>query len=293
LNFRDIELSDRADFEKCTVSSGTMACDASFTNMFIWRKAYKVGYCLKDGFIFRRSESGKYRFPIGGGDICAALKEVKRDSEERGGELKFDALTETQCRILSEAFPERKFSFAKKPDYADYIYNASDLISLSGKKYHAKRNFINRFKQVNDGRYRLSAIAQEDLDEVWVYNKEWCEKNGCLHNLTLLGETCAVRIAFANYNELGLVGRVLKLDGKIIAYSFATRINGETIDVHVEKAEYEIPGAYPIINNALASAEEFEEIRYINREEDMGIEGLRKAKESYHPEILLMRYNAR
>ena len=293
MEFRRITLADRAEFERCISASGTLAYDASFTSMFIWQRAYNVGYCLENGFIFRRGEDGRYRFPIGGGDVFAALAKIERDAKERGAALQFNGLTKEQCEIVAQAFPAREFEFIERPDFADYIYNASDLIFLKGKRYHSKRNFINRFKRENDGRYEITPITKDDIDSVWEYNKAWCERNGCVHDQALLGEFCAIKIALSNFFELGLVGRLLNLDGRIIAYTFASRIGENAVDVHVEKAEDGIAGAYQVINNALASAPEFEGVRYINREEDMGKEGLRKAKQSYCPEILLMRYNAR
>ena len=290
MQFREIELSDRAQVEKCAEAAGCMSCDASFVNMFIYKGLYPSKYCIADGFVFRREpgpEGAEYSFPLGGGDIEAALAAVVADA---GGRPSFTGLTEEQRGVLAECLPAMKYDFAEQRGIADYIYSARDLIDLSGKKYHAKRNFINRFELDYGSRCELVPIGSSNFDEVWKFNKAWCEREGCPHEGgSIVGEACAIRAALAHYIELGLMGLVLRLDGRIIAYTIGSRLLSNVADVHIEKADDEIPGAYPMINHSFVS-QTLSGFEYINREEDMDVPGLRRAKESYHPAILLMRY---
>ena len=122
-------------------------------------------------------------------------------------------------------------------------------------------------------------------------NAKWCAVNGCSEDASKQKEVCAVRKAFHHYDVLGLVGGILRVDGEIVGYTLGEPLNSDTFVVHIEKAFSEVRGAYPTINNQFVShcASNF---TYINREEDMGLEGLRKAKLSYQPEILLTKYTA-
>ncbi len=294
MNFRQIELEDRELALPCIEAAGSMSCDTSFVNMFIWKNIYKSEICFENGFLFRRgvgAERFKYRFPLGGGDIFAALSAIEKDAGEAGRLPEFVGLTEDHCGVIEKAYPGVRYMFEKKPDWADYIYRASDLAELTGKKYHAKRNFINRFQQQYEGRYTLAEIRRDEFPEILEFTRIWCEKNGCIHDMDLSRELCAVKTAFSYYEALGLVGLCLRLDGKVIAYTLASRLIKGVADVHFEKADSDIDGSYAVINNALARHLAKEYV-YINREEDLGLPGLRKAKASYHPEIHLMRYNA-
>ena len=276
--------------------SGCMACDASFVNMFIWKDIYHSLVCIRDGFLFRRGTGRSrflYSYPLGGGNIGDALSLIRADAAEADGLPAFQGLTEEQCSVVAEVYQDIDYTFEKTPQWADYIYLSSDLASLRGKKYHSKRNFIHRFTAEYEGRYELREITADMFDDIWRFNLEWCAREGCMHGHNgVASESCAIRTALENYAALGLHGQVLYVDGAIVAYTFASHLLDTVADVHVEKALVSVTGAYAVINQSLA-ASLAPRYRYLNREEDMGIDGLRQAKASYHPALHLMRYSAR
>ncbi|MBR4941177.1 MAG: DUF2156 domain-containing protein [Clostridia bacterium] len=295
MNFKNVELSDLEAIGQCVALSGCRACDFSPVNLFIWRQIYKNEICIEDGFLFRRSitrvGTPRYTFPLGWGSCGAALDKIRSDAAGFGAPLCFSGLTEDQKDEVTRHFSDLTFNFEPRRDRADYIYSTEALASLSGKKYHSKRNFINRFNQKYGSRAEISPISHEDLPEIYQYSRIWCEANGCRHDESLEKESCAIAEALNNWDKLMLSGAVLRLDGKVCAFNFASPITEDTADVHVEKADDSIEGAYAVINNALAKML-LPRFRYLNREEDMGLPGLRQAKESYRPEILLMRCDA-
>lgn len=278
----------------CIEASGSISCDSSFVNMYIWENIYQQLIHFENGFLFRCGQGPNrfvYKFPLGSGDIFAALKLVEQDAASCGKIPEFDALTKENCEIIAKAFPDTPYSFHIMPGAADYIYKTQDLVNLSGRTYHAKRNFINRFQRQYADRSEIGVITEKDYDEILEFNKKWCEKDGCIHD-NLLSESCAIKKAFAHYNDLSLEGLWLRIDGEIKAYTFASRLTKDVADVHVEKADADIAGAYAVINNAFANmlADRY---TYINREEDLGLPGLRKAKQSYYPMILLSKFSSK
>ena len=184
-----------------------------------------------------------------------------------------------------------RFVFEENRDGADYVYYSKDLITLAGKKLHSKRNFINRFQKEYGDRYQFREIDDSKYQQVLAYHNEWCKQNDCKEDESLRGEICGQLAGLKNRQALGLKTGVLYLDGKVIAYSFGTQLSEDTFVVHIEKADHTIDGAYPMINKCFAE-HHCQNVEFINREEDMGLEGLRKAKLSYHPAFILMKYCA-
>ncbi|MFY9377952.1 MAG: phosphatidylglycerol lysyltransferase domain-containing protein, partial [Peptococcia bacterium] len=186
-----------------------------------------------------------------------------------------------------------KFSYQDDREGYDYIYTLEKLVSLSGKKLQSKRNHINRFI-ANNADWSFEEISQDNLSECWEMNQEWCRQNGCKDDELLNEEYCAVRRCFNNYEALELEGGLLRLAGKVIAFTMGERLNSDTYVVHIEKAFGEIQGAYQLINREFAKLiqERHPDIVYVNREEDMGYEGLRRAKMSYRPVRMEEKYVA-
>ena len=296
MEFKNVSAELLPRIAECVSASGCLACDFTPVNLFIWRNIFKNEIALEKGFLFRRSftsqGSPRYTFPLGAGDPAEALELILEDSRRFGAPLCFSGLTDGQLETVLSRFPEKEFELVPRRDRADYIYSAEALATLSGKKYHAKRNFINRFTQKYGDSARISPITPGDIPEILEYSRHWCEANGCRHGEGLEKEACAISDALANWEMLGLFGAVLRIDGRVCAFNFASHINPTAADVHVEKAEDSIEGCYAVINNALAKmlAPKY---RYLNREEDMDLPGLRQAKLSYRPEILLTRTDAR
>ena len=199
------------------------------------------------------------------------------------------SMVKEQVDLLEELFPNR-FEITTNRDETEYIYTVEKLSKLSGKKLHGKRNHIARFK--DNANWSYEDISDDNFKECLEMNDEWCKLYDCIDDPSLNHELCAVKEAFGNYNELGLVGGLLRREGKVIAYTIGSRINEDTFNIHIEKAFANIQGAYPMINQQFVQ-HNCQEYVYVNREEDLGDEGLRKAKMSYYPDVLLDKYTAR
>lgn len=293
LDFKEIELEDQEAFTKIFESSGHMGSDASFATMYLWGRRYGVTATVKDGFvikIFGEENNKIYSYPCGNGDIKSVIEAIKQDSVERFGRfVGLGMLTEENKKELEALYPDQ-FTYEEMDGSADYIYLRSNLAELPGKKYHAKRNHISKFKRLYPD-FEFKKLGRETFDDALTIAAKWCAVNGCAGSggESLGAEYCAINRAFYNFDKLGMFGGVLYVNGEPAAMTAASRINDKVVDVNFEKAlDYE--GAYAMINNCFAQT--FTEYEFLNREEDMGIEGLRKAKLSYYPEIVLTRYAA-
>ena len=168
------------------------------------------------------------------------------------------------------------------------MYQSQSLATLGGKKLHSKRNYINRFKQLN---WSFEDITPDNIDECKQMSLEWCIRNDCDKSEDKSEEMCAVGIGLEHFFDLGLVGGILRVDGRIQAFSYGEQQCSDTFVTHVEKAFTDYDGAYPMINYMMANRF-CKGLEYINREEDMGEENLRKAKKSYHPCFMVEKFSA-
>jgi hypothetical protein len=289
INFRQIELSDREWIDPIFQKAGLMGCEYTFVNNYIWSTQYKLEIAYVEGFYCTRSglEIMEYGFPIGEGDLKKVMEMLVQDAKDRGEAFIMHALMSEHVTLLDLVMPGQ-FEYTTTKDDSDYIYSTEKLIDLSGKKLHGKRNHIARFK---DNNWSYETISDENINDCIEMNKKWCEKNECLQSESLQQEACAVRRSLSKFKELQLVGGLLRIDGEVVAFTFGEPLNSNTFVVHVEKAYSEIQGAYPMINQQFV-IHECQEYEFVNREEDMGDEGLRKAKMSYYPEIVLDKYRA-
>jgi hypothetical protein len=165
---------------------------------------------------------------------------------------------------------------------------------LTGKKLHGQRNHINKFKILYPD-YKTELITEKSFKECMEMNLEWCKANGLNTNTVCSGnnyELCAVNQAFANYEALGCIGILIRINDKVIAFTLGTARNSEVFDTHFEKALYEYDGAFKVINQEFAKVLGEHNFKYINREEDLGDEGLRRSKLSYNPAFMVKKYNA-
>jgi hypothetical protein len=180
----------------------------------------------------------------------------------------------------AQKLAEDGFEIAELPQKFDYIYESHKLMTLSGKKLAAKRNHINAFEA--EGEHYTEPICKDNIKKLFEFNDKWCQGFCNDRESSLYSEMCAVRLGLENFDELGFSGLVLYKNGNICGYSYGEPINADTFCVHVEKADAEVRGAYQMINREFAKAY-CSEYEYINREDDAGDEGLRRAKLSYYP----------
>ena len=182
---------------------------------------------------------------------------------------------------------QERYTSVLDRDNSDYVYSTLDLIQLSGRKYHRKKNHLNRFLKNYQFEYR---DLDMELVECFIdMQEEWCQMKECVDKPDLLSEDYAINMALTHFEELDYRGGAIQIDYKIEAFSLGESLNTDTAVIHIEKANPDIPGLYSAINQFFCS-NRWAEKEYINREQDMGIEGLRKAKESYHPHHMVNKY---
>lgn len=292
ITFKDVTIRDKDTITQYTMNSCRRNCDLSFSNLCSWRFLYNTQFAIVDGFlIFKFWAAGElaYMMPVGEGDLKKVLEALIEDARREGGP--FCMLGVCSCmREDLEAIMPGQFTFTADRDYADYIYLRSDLATLKGKKFQSKRNHINKFRNTYPD-YEYLPITPERVSECLQLEAEWCKANDCDQQEGTGNERRALIYALEHFEELGLTGGLLRVDGKIVAFTFGMPINKETFGVSVEKADTNIDGAYAMINYEFANHIP-EQYIYMNREEDLGIEGLRKAKLSYQPVTILEKYMA-
>lgn len=292
ITFKDVTIRDKDTITQYTMNSCRRNCDLSFSNLCSWRFLYNTQFAIVDGFlIFKFWAAGElaYMMPVGEGDLKKVLEALIEDARREGGP--FCMLGVCSCmREDLEAIMPGQFTFTADRDYADYIYLRSDLATLKGKKFQSKRNHINKFRNTYPD-YEYLPITPERVSECLQLEAEWCKANDCDQQEGTGNERRALIYALEHFEELGLTGGLLRAGGEIVAFTFGMPINKETFGVSVEKADTNVDGAYAMINYEFANHIP-EQYIYMNREEDLGIEGLRKAKLSYQPVTILEKYMA-
>lgn len=291
--FKTPEIQDKPWVDALLKRPDNFSCELCFGNLFIWSSVYHNLITNFNGFFIAKNlneKSNVYSFPIGEGDLQSALDFILADAQKDGKACVFFGITEKQRTLLDTQMPGA-FSYTLNRDYFDYVYTVESLQTLSGKKLHGKRNHITNFKKMYTG-WNYERMQVANLNECLDMHFQWLEDNkNQEETASFQNELEAVKLAFNHFEELELTGGFIRLDGKIIAYTFGEAINQAVFCTHVEKAFSDVRGAYPLINQEFA-VQALSSYTYVNREEDLGLEGLRKAKLSYHPEILLEKMTA-
>ncbi|MFA5324546.1 MAG: phosphatidylglycerol lysyltransferase domain-containing protein [Bacteroidales bacterium] len=294
LDFKNIEITDKPWVDELLKYSQFKGTEYCFTSLFIWANFYNSLISRYNDILIVRSlsETGAdYLYPAGKFsdiELKTILKLISEDAVNLGKSANIIGITNEGISRLENLFPQ-KFSFIPVRSSYDYIYCVKNLISLTGKKYQPKRNFINHF--LSNENWKYEDISLENITECTEMNNKWCEENYCIHNISKQSESCATRKALKNFFQLNLKGGLLRVDNEVIAFSIGEPLNNDTFIVHVEKAFSRIKGAYPMINREFLF-HEASAFKYVNREDDAGDEGLRKAKLAYNPEYLVEKYNA-
>ena len=292
INFKSIELADKTIYENYKQGAIPRGCEMSFGNLFLWgdqKIACINGYAV----FFATFSKSFYPFPVGKGDIKPIVDEIILDAEERNLSLYLTSITEESKLELERLYPDR-FEFATTENSYDYVYNIDDLAELAGKKYHKKRTHLRRFMSEHPD-YQLEPFSTANIDKIKSMVEKWYKDKQAESTGEFDYEIEVFRRAIDNFDGLGLVGLALVDKGEVLAVTFGSKMHDDTFDVHFEKARTDVDGAYVAINNGFAKyvREKFPEIKYLDREEDMGIEGLRKAKLSYYPHHRIVKYTAR
>lgn len=287
LNFKKIEISDVEIFREFQKKSNEISCENAFVNLFVWQKLYNNMFAVENGSLFIKSEEDgieTFRLPLGG-DMEKGLKAIFEYHKGEAPEF-WNPVGESFHR-LPQWFSE-KYDFHENRDAFDYIYRQSDLSQLVGKKYHSKRNHISAFSKKHSWEYER--ITLENLEDVIECCLCWYKENESRRDRYMDCEKEGILEVLKNMEKLYVLGGAIRVDGKIVAFTLGSQINENVFDIHFEKALSDFSEAYTVINREFA-ARELGDYKYINREDDLGLEGLRKAKLSYKPEILLKKYH--
>lgn len=296
LNFREITLADKTAFDFVLDQMQPELSDYTFTNFYMWQDTYglQIAYdeALDYWYILANPPQWKPFFfaPLGDwvdeAKFKAALEKILHYSVDHQMQQLFHRVPEDFVKRVLVLFPQ--FRTKEDRNTFDYLYNTNDLIELSGRKLHGKRNHLNQFLRSYEWEYQPmdGSVAAEclELDTAW-FNLHIPEEDG-----KISGENRAMIEIFSNFQDLGLTGGVIRIGGAIEALTVGEKLNQGTTVVHIEKANTEYRGIYAAINQQFV-IKEWSDTLTINREEDMGLEGLRRAKMAYNPVDLVKKYS--
>ncbi len=282
LELKEFSFENKEEADRFLSRKNSKNSEFTFTNMFMWRKSYDMKYAvINDMFcVFPKHANGprSATFPIGDGDIKPVIDEILRYFAEIGETPLIRIYDDEAAARLLAAYPD-KFVLTEDVPGFDYVYRVQDLINLSGKKYHSKKNHVNRFMTMYDWEY--AKMTPADRGECKRLYEEWFEnKSSEIEGLE--EEREAVFELLDNWERLDIVGGCIRVDGRIIAFSFGEKLCDNMVVIHLEHADTEYRGAFAAMNK-LFLENEWSEFEFVNREEDMGLPGLRTAKESYRP----------
>lgn len=291
LDFRTIELTDKPWIDELLRISDFRGCEYCFANNMAWRRMYNTQITRFGDFYLSCSfsEDGKphFTYPAGGASEKASIWDIFHEMDafaaEKGADLEVGSVSSEKLEIIRELFPDRNITVIPDEDSWDYVYNVSDLAELAGKRYHGKRNHL---KKLLESDYSFELMTENDFDDCIEYAARSYAESGAYDERSKVCEQFAINTYFSHFNELGLMGGVLRQSGRVIGFTIGERINSDTLGIHIEKAEAAVQGAYAAVNNLFIKALGAD-FTYVNREEDLGIEGLRKAKRSYHPAFMI------
>ena len=291
ISFRRLELSQQAEFYDWFNRSKRLGCEYSFVNLYLWGRqhaAFVEGYLTVFSHFYGHS---MYLFPSGTGPLKPVLEALRTDARERGIPFRLTSMSPADCRAVEELYPGQ-FKFCPDRDGYDYLYEIDHLADLKGKRYQQKRNHINRFLEACP-HWHAEPItpalipACHDLLDRWYRLHTEADPHTNYHL-----EQLALDRALGNYEALGLDGLLLLDEDKPVALTIGSLLSPTVFDVHFEKAFGDIRGDYAMINRVFARyiREKYPQVQYLDREDDMGLPGLRKAKESYHPDRMIEQF---
>ncbi len=288
IDFQPFDIHNKSAYDQFLQNSGERGCEYSFVNLYLWGRQRAA--FLHDHLVFFSQFDRKsvYLFPVGNGDKKAVLDAIIQDAKERGIPCRLTGLTQDDCALLEKLFPGKlRYHFDR--NCFDYVYDINDLADLGGRKFQKKRNHLNRFRQENPD-HILQPITDENIAQVQQLVDNWYqlrlqENPHADYHM----EMAAINKALKMRQPLGLEGLVLRNGDNLLAMTMGSRLNQNTFDIHFEKALDTADGAYAAINNGFARylREKYPDVQFLNREDDMGLEGLRKAKLSYNPHHLV------
>ena len=293
IDFQPIKLDNKSLYNEHLYQGTPKGCEFSFGNLFMWGQQ-NIAFLHNHAVLYSRMDCRCfYPFPVGSGSKKKILDEIFTDAAERGICACLTGLNEINKATIQSLYPNQFYFHADRGNF-DYVYDINDLADLKGRKLHRKRNHLKHFRK-NHPNYIVTPITLKNMDRVRAFVLDWYKRklednpDSDYHN-----EQTALEKAFTYYDLLGMEGILLEENGEVLGFTIASQMYPDTFDVHFEKARGDIEGAYTTINSEFANyiRNKYPQIKYLDREEDMGIPGLRKAKMSYFPHHLVKKYKA-
>ena len=287
---RPLGLEDREALAGIFCDLRPRQSELTVTNLFIWGDAYelrlsRVGEAVAV-FSWRADPEDSFVLPpLGPGANAEVVRGCLEHMAEAGHTARMARATRDDLARLG--VEETAFTVEPDRDQFDYVYLVRDLIELSGNRYHGKRNHLEQFARGHDFAYR--PLTPELVPACQELQDRWCDEKHCDLVATLRAEARAVKEVVERFELLGVTGGCIEVDGKVEAFTLGELLNPETVVIHIEKANAAFHGLYQAINQQFLE-KAWSEVRYVNREQDLGVAGLRRAKESYHPDHMVEKY---
>ena len=289
--FRKVGLGDREILESLLLSLEPCSCEMNFLNIYTWQEAYDTHWCIWNGFpVIWFKKANLLLFPGGKNPgkmpPVALLKEVVTALHDAG----FPVLINHVPAAYLEKNPDYEEYFSAElmaEEYGEYLYSVEKLVALRGGKLAKKKNLISQFKRLYPD-YEVKRYTPDQMQLCSDLAQQWSAAHE--RNTTELDEEKALRRTLEESGALGADGLCLYVGGELVAFSFWTRLDSETCDEHYEKANPAFKGGAQVVNqeSMIVMSERY---KYVNREQDLGLEGLRHSKLSYVPEQILRNYN--
>lgn len=293
IKFKEIKISDKKEIEKYLNAFNSNVSELNFTNLYSWREKYKFEYAIVDDFlwILNRTNDGRIYFspPVGdyNKDFTKSINRVKNYCDK----VNCDFIIKKASEKIKDQIIQTnvlKFDVSTNRSESDYIYSFKELLELKGNKYHKKKNRINKFIKTYD-QWTYEMINDKNIDDCRYLADQWCLDNNCEESDNLNYERNAIKEVLNHYDILDCFGGIIRIKGIIAGFTISEKLNNDTLVIHFEKGNTEFDSIYNILGH-----EHLKHVRngfkFINREQDLGIEGLRRSKLSYHPIELLSKY---
>ena len=290
---RPLALPDRDLVGELLGESARQQSELTFTNLFMWREAYQLQLSNVEGalaiFSWRADPEDSFLFPpLGEGANAQTVRRCLEQMAASGHAAVMTRATQEDLRRL--AITEADFAIEPDRDNWDYVYLVDDLVNLAGNRYHRKRNHLEQFK--SGYRFHYRRLTRELVPACQELQDKWCDEKHCDLVATLRAEARAVKEVLDNFEVLGVTGGCIQIGEGIEAFALGELLNPETAVIHIEKANAAFHGLYQMINQQFLE-HEWSHLRYVNREQDLGVEGLRRAKESYLPDHMVEKFTVK
>ena len=293
LKLSEINIDHKPYLDRFFKNADLQVSELNFTNFFMWRDYYKISFSIVNDFLciisLMDSNNPFCFFPIGDYDrvdeLKCAIYHLREYFSEMGWQFTIRRVSDVQLAAMEKL--GFCYNAVEDRDNFDYLYSVKSLSTLAGKKLDGKRNHINKFKKLYTFEYE--EITEQNISDCRDILEKWCIQRNYENDYSLVAERKANLDLLDNYRHLNLKGAIIKVDGVPQAFTVGEQLNSNTVVIHIEKANAEIHGLYPLINQQFL-ANQWTKLEYVNREQDLGLEGLRKAKLSYNPTGFVEKY---